>query len=260
MSIQVVSENIILKNKNGKKVKAVLKVKQICFDPLLWSAIKEYAGIYDIGIKWEKKWSDGYSYYALMDYCPTIRAMTQKKFCEIGKATPEVIRRLVWKDLNTYIPAPEYKLWCRRNTDPNNLDNWKPVHLDSTDTDVKFLKKDDVLLINRKEKCLAKLHKLTPSFEVPDWIHVGAKVWWARDAYAWDRMQLAGKVLKITDTSIKIQLFEHEIVSQTMDICQDITTVYEWKENPKSKIVTLTSVKTFHKLESNTWETFSCCR
>jgi hypothetical protein len=44
MSIQVVSENIILKNKNGKKVKAVLKVKQICFDPLLWSAIKEYAG------------------------------------------------------------------------------------------------------------------------------------------------------------------------------------------------------------------------
>ena len=242
---------ITLKNKKGKPTKAILEEIEYEFHPLLWTAIKEWAGVYDIGIKWEKKWSDISAYYALKYYCPSINAMTQKKFMAVGKATPEIIRRQVWQDINAYVPAPEYKQWCHSNNDPNDPENWHPVLPHSTQENPQFLTSTERSKINRKQNFLLALHKLAPTFKCPEWIQVGTRIeWWER----WSK-EYAGRVVAITDTYIKVLMFNSKRISRVDEGYAGITITEQWSEPTvlSTTIKFSSNMKRFRPNTSDTW-------
>jgi len=251
MHKQINNTEIIVKDRKGKTKKVILEETEYLFEYYLWNMIKEYAGIYDIGVKWDKKWSDIKSYYALQDYCPSIRSMTQKRFMEVGKATPDVIRRQVWKDINTFIPHPEYKMWCHPNNDPKDPENQHPVLLSSTQDKPKFLTSTEKCLINRKEGLMKRLHRLAPTFVLPEWIKVGVIVKWSE---RWNG-KYAGRVTRISDTNFQIKLFDDKIISRVDAGYAGITITHQWTENDSGTIITISSkVSRFGQSEGDTWE------
>jgi len=160
----------------GRKAKktAPPAPKEYFIPDVLWAFVKEYAGIYNYRINWNKKWSDIGSHYALK-HCPSINAMTQKAFCKLGKENPETVRKMVWKDLK-----------CIRD-----IKDWKG---DITG--------------NSRELTLIKLEGLAPLFYLPDWCVAGVDVMWYRREYANDSTQCCGKVKKITDKNITIDVYK----------------------------------------------------
>ena len=153
----------------GRKAKktAPTAPKEYFIPDVLWAFVKEYAGIYNYNINWNKKWSDIGSHYALT-HCPSIKAMTQKAFCKLGKENPDAVREMVWRDL---IPT------------------WRQTE-------------------NIRELTLIKLERLAPLFRLPSWIVVGVDVMWYRREYANDSTQCCGKVKKITDKNITIDVYK----------------------------------------------------
>ena len=160
----------------GRKAKppAPPKPKTYFIPDVLWNFVKEYAGIYNFHINWAKKWSDIASHYALKQ-CPSVEAMTQKAFCKLGKENPDAVRKMVWKDLQ-----------CIR--------------------DVKDWKGD--IIGNTREQTFIKLEYLAPLFRLPTWCVVGVDVRWYRCEYANDSTQCCGKVKKITDKNITIDVYK----------------------------------------------------
>ena len=169
---------------------------------VLWDFVKQYAGIYNYNINWNKKWSDIGSHSALK-HCPSINAMTQKAFCKLGKENPETVRKMVWRDLK-----------CIRD-----VKDWK----------------DDVVG-NTREITLRNLEYLAPLFRLPAWIVVGVDVKWYRCEYAGDRMVCCGKVKKITDKNITIDVYKSVVSHYTGNRFHgdDSYTHYKWEGKDKT--------------------------
>jgi hypothetical protein len=232
MQTEFKTQEIILKDKKGNKKKAILEYIEIYFEPALWNAIKEWAGIYDIGIKWDKKWSDMDACYTLRHFCPSIKAMTQKAFRETGRDHPEIIRRMVWKDINTYIEPPEYEKII--GYDFNGNERYHYIHKGTYDNP-KYLLEKERNFINRKYKFLMALHKRFPTFSVPPKLKVGTVVRWGTTE--------AGRITKITKTSISFTTFKTEFVRFDSPVPNSSgwETLHRWIEAPDDKVTTITS-------------------
>lgn len=164
---------------------------------VLWDFVKQYAGIYNYNINWNKKWSDIGSHYALT-HCPSVKAMTQKAFCKLGKENPEAVRRMVWKDLKCIRDVEDYR----------EIPTWGQTG-------------------NTRELTLIKLERLAPLFRLPNWIVVGVDVMWYRREYANDSTQCCGKVKKITDKNITIDVYK-SVATHSVSQSQD-----HWSEHYK---------------------------
>ena len=197
----------------GRKTIKKLPVKRTYFLPdVLWAFVKEYAGIYNFHINWNKKWSDLKTNYALRKHCPSVEAMTQKAFCKLGKENPEAVRKMVWKDLNRI-------------------------------RDVKDWKGD--IIGNTRELTLKSLEYLAPLFHLPTWCVVGVDVMWYRCDYANDSTKCCGKVVKITDKNITIDVYKSVRTHSTSDnhFGADIYQYYNWEG--KDKTATFSTDKGF---------------
>jgi len=246
------SEDEPIKNLLTKKQPAEPPARRTYYFPEeVFNMIKEWAGIYDIGINWDKKWSDIQSYYKLQNYCPTIARMTQKYFRETGRDHPEIIRRAVWKDINTYIaPIPVYI---------EEHVSWKGeiVRMERrvgsvSDKEYKYgmpntpwLTEAEKNLVNRKEKFLNSLHDLAPTFEVPKWMKVGTQIG-------------GGRIIKITKKNITIKLFTKVLISSVRQGKPEWHTyleTYRWIEEDEeySKTITRSSGMRYYH-EDNTME------
>lgn len=141
----------------------------------LWKLVKGYAGIYNYHIRWDKKWTDIASHYCFVKHCPSIKDMTQKTFCKLGKDSPEIVRRMVWKDLKNIRDVKDY---------------------------------NGNIIGNTRELTLKNLESLAPLFHLPAWCVVGVEVMWYRREHANDQTQCCGKVKKITDKNITIDIYK----------------------------------------------------
>ena len=184
---------------------------------VLWAFVKEYAGIYNYRINWNKKWSDISSHYALT-HCPSIKAMTQKAFCKLGKENPDAVRKLVWKDLKCIRDVEDYR---EKNHGGNS-----------------------------RELTLIKLERLAPLFYLPDWCVAGVIVkWWACE-YAGDKTVCCGKVKKITDKNITIDVYKSvrsHSVSKSREHWEQ-----HWKFDGVAKRSTFSTDKGFKLQEAST--------
>jgi len=232
------SEDEPIKNLSKKPPAQPPARRTYYFPQEVFNMIKEWAGIYDIGINWDKKWSDMKSYYKLQDYCPTISRMTQKYFRETGRDHPEIIRRAVWKDINTYIaPIPTYT---------EEHVSWKGdiIKMERrvgsvSDKEYKYgcgmptpwLTKAEENLVNRKEKFLNSLHDLAPSFIIPSWMRVGMLIG-------------GGRIIKITKKNITVKWFKKTLISNVpkgLPQHYTYTSTYRWIEADDNKTSTISS-------------------
>jgi len=197
----------------GRKAKTAPPVRKEYFIPdVLWNFVKQYAGIYDFHIKWDKKWSDIASHYCFADHCPSIKAMTQKAFCKLGKENPDAVRRLVWKDLNRI----------------RDVKDW-----------------EGVVFGNTRELTLQKLEKLAPLFRLPAWCVVGVEVMWYAREYANDATICCGKVKKITDKNMTIDVYKSVYTNTTGENYQGATQYSHYKWEGIEKRATFSSNKGF---------------
>jgi len=205
----IVRQNAVV----GRKAKTAPPKPKTYFIPdVLWNFVKEYAGIYNYHINWNKKWSDISSHYALREHCPSVDTMTQNAFCKLGKENPEAVRKMVWKDLNRI-------------------------------RDVKDWKGD--IIGNTRELTLKNLEYLAPLFHLPTWCVVGVDVMWYRREYANDQTKCCGKVKKITDKNITIDVYNSVATHSTStgEMGADVYTHYNWVG--KDKTTTFSTDKGF---------------
>ena len=169
-------KNIIVRTKAvvGHKTKKIAP-KEYFIPDELWKLVKGYAGIYNYRINWDKKWTDISSHYCFAKHCPSVKEMTQKSFCKLGKDSPEIVRRMVWKDLKNIRDVKDY---------------------------------NGNIIGNTRELTLKNLEGLAPLFYLPAWCVVGVEVMWSRNEYANDQTVCCGKVKKITDKNITIDVYK----------------------------------------------------
>ena len=233
------------------------------FPEEVFNMIKEWAGIYDIGINWDKKWSDIQSYYSLQNYCPTISRMTQKYFRETGRDHPEIIRRAVWKDINTYIaPIPVYlethEAWDGKMiTMTRRVGSVSDKEYKCGMPNAPWLSQAEENLVNRKEKFLNSLHNLAPTFEVPKWMKVGTVIKWHGGYCNYQ----AGRITKITKKNITIKIFkskQYKYVNHGQ--YQGGTSYYRWTESEDDETTTRSSGMRYFKESDGSMEwTFRHC-
>lgn len=253
------NEDEPIKNLLTKKQPAEPPARRTYYFPEeVFNIIKEWAGIYDIGINWDKKWSDIQSYYKLENYCPTIARMTQKYFRETGRDHPEIIRRAVWKDINTYIaPIPvyieEHVSWngeiVRRERRVGSVSD-KEYRI-GTGAPTPWLTEVEKKLVNRKEKFLNSLHDLAPTFEVPKWMKVGTQIG-------------GGRIIKITKKNITIKLFTKVLISSVRQGKPEWHTyleTYRWIEEDEEYSKTITrsaGMRDYHEDNTMEWTRTYC--